>query len=86
MSVNSIINFITNKYYIINNQLSKVNYFRGNINEYYNNNNLIDIIKNSFTNYTYITEQSIIINDNNISFYISFDIKEDELYWHIIIN
>jgi len=84
MSVQSIIDFINNHYYIINNQVSRINYFRGDINEYYNN-NLIEIIKNNFDKYKDISEQSIIITHNNMDFYISYELENDELYWRVNI-
>ena len=41
MSVESIIHYIKNEYYINNNEISKYNYFKGDINEY--NENLLNI-------------------------------------------
>ena len=81
MSIQSIINFIRNTK---NDELSISNYFRGDINEYYNNgDNYISILKNNFDNYRTCTDKSIVIIHNDIWIYIKFDIKDDEIYWTI---
>ena len=51
MSIQSIINFIDNKNYINDNEISFNNYFKGDINEYYENDkNLMNIFKEKYKN------------------------------------
>jgi hypothetical protein len=88
MSIQSIINFITNKNYITsNNEISTSNYFRGDINEYNHiGNNYINYFINNFYIYRDIKEKSIIIKDNNLWFYIEYKIdNNNEIYWTIYI-
>lgn len=91
MSIQSVIDFIKNKFYLINDELSIYNKFRGDINEYNMiGNNYINIIKDKFQNYYYETQKSIIINDNNLWFYIQINNLNDinnnsEITWIISI-
>jgi hypothetical protein len=85
MSLESIINFISNTEHSTN-ELSVSNYFRGDINEYYRiGNNYIDILKNTFNNYRTYTYDSITFINNNLWFYIKFSIDNNEIYWTINI-
>lgn len=90
MSIQSILNFITNKNYITsNNEISVANYFRGDINEYNQiGNNYINYFINNFYTNRDIKERSIIIKDNNLWFYIEYRIDNNdnnEIYWDIYI-
>lgn len=87
MSIQSIINFISNKNYINgNNELSSVNYFRGDMTEFnIIGNNYINYFKNNFNFYRDDKETSIIIKDNNLWFYIEYKIDNNEIYWEISI-
>lgn len=87
MSIQSIINFISNKNYInINNEISVSNYFRGDINEFNEiGNNYINYFIYNFNNYRDVKEKSIIIKDNNLWFYIEYKIDNNEIYWDIYI-
>jgi hypothetical protein len=90
MSIQSILNFITNKNYITsNNEISVANYFRGDMNEYNQiGNNYINYFINNFYTNRDIKERSIIIKDNNLWFYIEYRIDDDnnnEIYWDIYI-
>jgi hypothetical protein len=91
MSIQSILNFITNKNYITsNNEISVANYFRGDINEYNQiGNNYINYFINNFYTNRDIKERSIIIKDNNLWFYIEYRIDDDnnnnEIYCDIYI-
>lgn len=87
MSIQSILNFITNKNYINeNNELSVSNYFRGDMNEYnVIGNNYINYFTNNFDVYRDEREQSVIIKDNNLWFYIEYKIDNNEIYWEIYI-
>lgn len=87
MSIQSIINFISNKNYITeNNEISAYNYFRGDMNEYNEiGNNYINYFINNFNVYRDIKETSIIIKDNNLWFYIEYKIDNNEIYWEISI-
>lgn len=89
MSIQSIINFIDNKNYINNNEVSFNNYFKGDINEYYENDkNLITIFKEKYKNkFMFPTDYSIIIKDdeNDYRIFITYKIENDELYWIIKI-
>ncbi len=85
MSLESIIDFIL-KTDNSTSELSVFNYFRGDINEYCRfGNEYINILKNTFNNYTTITENSIIFINNNLWFYIKFTIDNNEIYWTINI-
>ena len=87
MSIQSIIDFISNKNYINdNNEISAYNYFRGDINEFNQiGNNYINYFINNFYIYNYIKETSIIVKDNNLWFYIEYKIDNNEIYWDIYI-
>jgi hypothetical protein len=86
MSIQSILNFISNKNYINeNNEISAFNYFRGDMTEFNNiGTNYINYFINNF-NYRDETETSIIIKDNNLWFYIKYIIDNNEIYWEISI-
>jgi len=85
MSFESIINFISRTDYSTA-ELSVCNYFRGDINEYYRiGNDYINMLKNTFYNYTTITDNSIIFINNNLWFYIKFSIDNNEIYWTVNI-
>jgi len=84
MSVESIINYIKNEYYINNNEISKYNYFKGDINEY--NENILNIFKDNFNNdYIEDSNKSIFIKNNNKLIYISYTIDNNDLFWYIKI-
>ena len=84
MSIQSIITYIKNEYYITNNEISKINYFKGDINEY--KENILEIFKEEFeNNYIEDTKTSIFINNNKYWFYISFTIDNNDLFWYIKI-
>ena len=89
MSIKSIFSYIDNKSYIINNEISVNNYFKGDIKDYYDNNeNLINLFKEKYgNNIIFPTEKSIIIrnDDNDYKIFISYKIENDELYWTIKI-
>jgi len=84
MSTQSIITYIKNEYYINNNEISKINYFKGDINEY--KENILEIFKEEFkNNYIEDTTTSIFINNNKYWFYISYTIDNYDLFWYIKI-
>ena len=84
MSVESIIHYIKNEYYINNNEISKYNYFKGDINEY--NENLLNIFKNNFKdNYIEDSYNSLFIKNNNKLIYISYIIYNNNLFLYIKI-
>ena len=84
MSVESIIHYIKNEYYINNNEISKYNYFKGDINEY--NENILNIFKDNFNNdYIEDSNKSIFIKNNNKLIYISYTIDNNDLFWYIKI-
>ena len=88
MSIQSILNFISNKNYMNeNNEISVSNYFRGDMNEFNEiGTNYINYFKNNFNYYRNDKETSIIIKDNNLWFYIEFKIDNNEIYWEIYIS
>jgi hypothetical protein len=85
MSLDSIINFISKTEYTTA-ELSVCNYFRGDIYEYYRfGSEYMNILKNTFNNYTTVTDDSIIFINNNLWFYIKFSIDNNEIYWTVNI-
>ena len=89
MSIESIINFIDNKNYISNNEISFSNYFKGDYNDYIKyDKNIINIFKKNYeNNCMFSTENSIIIeNDKNDKILIYYKIENnEEIYWTIKI-
>jgi hypothetical protein len=86
MSIQSIFNFIDNKNYIINNELSFNNYFKGDINDYIKyDKNLINVFKEKYENKLFCTENSIIIENDKNKILIFYKIVNNELYWTIKI-
>ena len=89
MSIESIINFIDNKNYISNNEISFSNYFKGDFNDYIKyDKNIINIFKKNYeNNCMFSTENSIIIeNDKNDKILIYYKIENnEEIYWTIKI-
>lgn len=89
MSIQSIINFIDNKNYINDDEISFNNYFKGDIKEYYDNEkNIINIFKEKYKNkFIFPTDYSIIIkdDDNDYRIFISYKIEDNNLYWIIKI-
>ena len=86
MSVQSIINYIENKGYIIGDEISPSHYLKGEIKDYYDNENLINLFKEKFEGrYLFPTNNSIIINNEeyNHKIFISYKIENDEIYWII---
>jgi hypothetical protein len=86
MSIESIINFIDNKGYICNNEISFNNYFKGDINDYIKyDKNIINIFKKNYeNNYLFSTENSIIIEDEkNYKILIYYKVEDNEIYWTI---
>jgi hypothetical protein len=88
MSVESIINFIDNKNYITNNEISFSNYFKGDYNDYLKyDKNLINIFKKNYeNNCLFTTERSIIIEDDkNYRILVYYNVENEELFWTIKI-
>ena len=88
MSVESIINFIDNKSYIINNEISFNNYFKGDYNDYIKyEKNLITIFKKKYeNNCLFTTESSIIIEDDkNNRILVHYKVENEEIFWTIKI-
>jgi hypothetical protein len=89
MSIESIINFIDNKNYISNNEISFSNYFKGDFNDYIKyDKNIINIFKKNYeNNYMFSTQNSIIIEDDkNHKILIYYKIENnEEIYWTIKI-
>lgn len=89
MSIQSIINFIDNKNYINDKEISFNNYFKGDIKEFYDNNeDIISIFKDKYKNKCmFPTDYSIIIkdDDNDLRIFISHKIENNELFWIIKI-
>jgi hypothetical protein len=84
MSVYEIVNFInnTNK-----NEISYSNYFTGDINEFRRIGQMyITILKDNFDNHFDITDNTIIINHNDLWFHISFLFENYNIYWNISIT
>ena len=85
MSTQSIITYIKNKYYINNNEISKLNYFKGDISEY--KENILEKLNEEFkNNYIEDTATSIFINYNKYCLFISYTIDNNDLFWYIKIN
>ena len=83
MSIKSIFSYIDNKSYIINNEISVNNYFKGDIKDYYDNNeNLINLFKEKYgNNIIFPTEKSIIIRNDDgylIKTYMNFTITDNK--------
>jgi hypothetical protein len=88
MSVESIINFIDNKNYINNNEISFNNYFKGDYNDYIKyDKNIINIFKKNYeNNCLFSTENSIIIEDDkNYRILVYYKIENEEIFWTIKI-
>ena len=89
MSIETIINFIDNKNYNCNNEISFNNYFKGDYNDYIKyDKNIINIFKKNYeNNCMFSTENSIIIeNDKNDKILIYYKIENnEEIYWTIKI-
>lgn len=89
MSIQTIMNFIDNKHYINDTEISFNNYFKGDIKEYYEyDRNLISIFKEKYKNkFMFPTDYSIIIKDdeNDYRIFLSYKIVDNEIFWIIKI-
>ena len=88
MSIESIIKYIDNKSYIINDEISYSNYFKGDYNDYIKyDKNLINIFKKNYeNNCLFTTESSIIIEDDkNNRILVYYKIENEEIFWTINI-
>jgi hypothetical protein len=88
MSIESIFNFIDNKNYICNDEISFNNYFKGDYNEYIKyDKNIIDVFKKKYeNNFLFSTEKSIIINtDTKNKILIYYNVNNNEIFWTIEI-
>ena len=87
MSIQEIINFITNKQYLHNDEICYSNYFRGDYSEYQRCGNMyINILKETFNNHYEITNSSIVIYHNNSWFHISYLKEIYNIFWNISID
>ena len=86
MSIQSIFNFIDNKQFLINDEISFNNFFIGDINDYIKyEKKLINVFKEKYENYLFLTENSIIIEFDKNKILIFYKIENNEIIWTIKI-